>query len=240
VSSLQILPSFGGISSFWQLQKPCRSLQVTRICGLANGVYFVFQLINKVPQPHCALGHHYYSPVGGLSRIWIRNFTWIVGERSKEDKILSLSLKALQTFPTVYRVPPPIALCLLISIPHPPPQGIIEFSVKSGKHSTRTLSLVQTCVRFKKKNLPKSTVAFNRGETQKCTIVLGVVKWVSSCFDHLFPYSWAPPLLLHIFSLLLPVQLLNYLKPGALNAEFQHFIPRFNKISLLCRSYSRV
>jgi len=83
---------------------------------------FVFQLINKVPQPHCALGHHYYSPVGGLSRIWIRNFTWIVGERSKEDKILSLSLKALQTFPTVYRVPPPIALSPLISFPPPPPR----------------------------------------------------------------------------------------------------------------------
>jgi hypothetical protein len=72
--------------------------------GLANGIYFVFQLINKVPP--APLGHHYYSPVGGLSRIWIRNFTWIVGERSKEDKIFSLSLKTLQTFPTVCRVPP--------------------------------------------------------------------------------------------------------------------------------------
>jgi hypothetical protein len=32
-----------------------------------------------------------------------------------------------------------------------------------------------------------------------------LVNWVSSC---LFPFPWAPPLLLHIFSLLLTVQLL--------------------------------
>jgi hypothetical protein len=31
--------------------------------------------------------------------------------------------------------------------------------------------------------------------------------WVSSCFEPLFPFTWAPPLLLHIFSLLLPIQL---------------------------------
>ncbi len=95
VSSLQFFPSFSGILSFWQLQKPCRSLQVTRIHESSQwDFYFVFQLINKVPQLHCALGHHYYSPVGGLSRIWIHNFTWIVGERSKEDKILSLSTQS--------------------------------------------------------------------------------------------------------------------------------------------------
>jgi len=48
----------------------------------------------------------------------------------------------------------------------------------------------------------------------------------------LFPDSRAPPLLLHIFSLL-PVQLLWLvtLQPCALNAEFQHFILRFDKIS---------
>jgi hypothetical protein len=28
----------------------------------------------------------------------------------------------------------------------------------------------------------------------------------------------------------------NYLEPCALNAEFEHFIPRFNKISLLCET----
>jgi hypothetical protein len=31
----------------------------------------------------------------------------------------------------------------------------------------------------------------------------------------------------------------NYLEPCALNAEFQHFIPRFNKTSLLCGPRSK-
>jgi hypothetical protein len=31
----------------------------------------------------------------------------------------------------------------------------------------------------------------------------------------------------------------NYIKPCALNAEFEHFIPRFNTTSLLCRPYSK-
>jgi hypothetical protein len=44
-----------------------------------------------------------------------------------------------------------------------------------------------------------------------------------------------PPLLLHIFSLLLLVKAtIIGLAPCALNAEFQHFIPIVNKISLLC------
>ncbi len=85
-----ILTPLSGISSFWQLQKPCRSLQVTRISGLANGILFCLSADQQGPP--APLGHHYYSPVDGLSRIWIHNFTWIVGERSKEDKILSLSL----------------------------------------------------------------------------------------------------------------------------------------------------
>jgi hypothetical protein len=48
----------------------------------------------------------------------------------------------------------------------------VEFSVKSGKHSTTTLSLVQNRVRFKK-NLQETKLAFQGGgETQKCTIFL--------------------------------------------------------------------
>ncbi len=39
---------------------------------------------------------------------------------------------------------------------------IIEFSIKSGKHSTRTLSLVQIRVRFFK-TWKRSTLAFNKG-----------------------------------------------------------------------------
>ncbi len=33
--------------------------------------------------------------------------------------------------------------------------------------------------------------------------------------------------------------LYSYLEPCALNAEFQHFIPRFNKTSLLCGHHSK-
>jgi hypothetical protein len=47
---------------------------------------------------------------------------------------------------------------------------IIEFSVKSGKHSTKTLSLVQNQVRFFE-NLEKKYISLQQGdETQKCTI----------------------------------------------------------------------
>jgi hypothetical protein len=31
----------------------------------------------------------------------------------------------------------------------------------------------------------------------------------------------------------------NYLKPCALNVEFQHFIPKFNKTSLLYETHSK-
>ncbi len=47
---------------------------------------------------------------------------------------------------------------------------ILELSIKSGKHGTRTLSLVQNRVRFQK-ILEKSTLAFKGGgvQTQKCS-----------------------------------------------------------------------
>ncbi len=64
--------------------------------------------------------------------------------------------------------------------------------------------------------------------------VVTYIKYLSFIpFWSVFPFSWAPPLLLHIFSLLLHVHNHhNYLEPCALNAEFQHFfIPRFNKTS---------
>jgi hypothetical protein len=70
----------------------------------------------------------------------------------------------------------------------------LELSVKSGKYSTSTLSLVISRVRFFK-NLHKNTLAFNgRGEFSE--------------FHPVFPFSWVPPLPLYIFSVLLPVQLL--------------------------------
>ncbi len=60
-----------------------------------------------------------------------------------------------------------------------------------------------------------------------------MVNWVSFALS--FFLERLHPLVLHIFSLLLPVctTIRITLEPCALNAEFQHFILRFNKISLL-------
>ncbi len=88
----------------------------------------------------------------------------------------------------------------------------IEFSVKSGKHSTKTLSLVQNKVRFKK-NLQKCTLAFKGegrgGGTFKRAIFGGKHSFILFWPPSLFPFpERLHCLLLHIFSLLLPVQLL--------------------------------
>jgi hypothetical protein len=82
----------------------------------------------------------------------------------------------------------------------------IEFFVKLGNHNTRTLGLVPNRVRLKE-NLQKSTLAFKRVKFRNAPFF--VVNWVSSYFDSsLSLFLSAPPLLLHIFSLILPVQLL--------------------------------
>ncbi len=67
-----------------------------------------------------------------------------------------------------------------------------------GKKSTQTRSLVQNWVRFLN-NVQKSAIAFNKGANQAPFFL--VVNWVSSCFEPLFPFSRAPPLLLHIYIL---------------------------------------
>jgi len=51
-------------------------------------------------------------------------------------------------------------------------------------------------------------------------------------FHPVFPSSSAPPLVRHIFSLPSCPTTIITLEPWALNAEFQHLILRFNKISL--------
>jgi hypothetical protein len=92
--------------------------------------------------------------------------------------------------------------------------------------SWEPLSLVIHRVRFPKTKLQKSTLAFIGGrddQLRKRSIL--VVNWVTS--KVVFPFSWAPPLLLllHIFSLLLTcTTTIISLEPRALNAEFQHFI----------------
>jgi hypothetical protein len=114
----------------------------------------------------------------------------------------------------------------------------LEFSVNSGKHSTRTLSLVQNRVSFLKKKQPakKSTLAFEGGLKLRNAPFL-VLNWASSSFDPLFPER------LHCsyihFHCTYLYNYYNYLEPCALNAEFQQFIPRFNKTSSLCGPHSK-
>jgi hypothetical protein len=75
---------------------------------------------------------------------------------------------------------------------------ILEISVKSGKDMVSTPSLVIHRVRFKKKPAKKYISIQGRGETHFDAFLSFTV----------FFFSCAPPLLLHRFSLLLPVQLL--------------------------------
>jgi hypothetical protein len=70
--------------------------------------------------------------------------------------------------------------------------------------------------------------------------------WCQSEFFHLvlmpsFPFSWAPPpVATYYFHCSYMYNYYNHLEPLALlNAEFQHFIPRFNKTSLLCGPHSK-
>jgi len=80
------------------------------------------------------------------------------------------------------------------------------------------------------KNRQKSTLAFNGGWNSE-----NHQFWWWTEFHHVFPFCWAPPLLLHIFSLCLKgTTTIICLEPCALNAEYQHFILRFIKMSLLC------
>jgi len=81
----------------------------------------------------------------------------------------------------------------------------LEFFVKSGKHNTRTLSLVQNRSRLLKKRTCKK------------------VHWryLYCCCRIYFHCSY-----LYDYD--------NYLEPCTLNAEFQHFISRFNKSCFLC------
>jgi hypothetical protein len=79
---------------------------------------------------------------------------------------------------------------------------IIELSVKSRKDSTSNLSLVIHRVRFLKKPA-KKYIRIQEGMKLRKPSILMVAQ-----FHPVFPFSWAPPLLLHKFSLYLPVQLL--------------------------------
>jgi hypothetical protein len=57
-----------------------------------------------------------------------------------------------------------------------------------------------------------------------------VANWISPCLSFLFSASTGAA---YIFSAPPCKAIIISLEPCALNADFQHFIPRFNKISLL-------
>jgi len=83
---------------------------------------------------------------------------------------------------------------------------LVEFSVKSGKQGISTLEFSPKPGEIKEKP-QKKYISLQLG-VKLINAPLFVPNWVSSAFDPVFPFSWAPPLLLHIFSLLLRVQLL--------------------------------
>jgi hypothetical protein len=96
---------------------------------------------------------------------------------------------------------------------------LIEISAKSGKESTSTLSVVIKRVRFKKKKNLQNIHLKDR----KPSIV--------SCLSFFFMSDSTAAT--YIFTSPTCTATIIPLEPCALSAEFQHFIPRFNKISLL-------
>jgi hypothetical protein len=118
----------------------------------------------------------------------------------------------------------------------------IEFSVKSRKQCTSTLSLVHNRMRFQKNLQRKSTLAFSRGVSNSEMHHFLCQTWVSSGFDpHLSFFMSASSAATYIFfHCSYMYNYYNYLEPcSELNAEFQHFIPRLNKTSVLCVPHSK-
>jgi hypothetical protein len=92
------------------------------------------------------------------------------------------------------------------------------------------VSLVIHRVRLLKKNLAKRYISIQWGmKLLKLSIL--VVNGVSSC---LFFFLSASTAAAYIFSALNCTTTIISLGPRPLSAEFQHFILRFNKMSLLC------
>jgi hypothetical protein len=77
----------------------------------------------------------------------------------------------------------------------------------------------------------KSTLGFKGGKKlRKASIFL--VNKVSSCLSFFLSASTA--VAAYIFTAPICTVTITTLESSALNAEFQHFVPRFNKISFLC------
>jgi hypothetical protein len=117
---------------------------------------------------------------------------------------------------------------------------ILGFSIKSGKHGTKSLSLVRNRVRFqKKKPAKKYTLAFNGRSNSEMHHFLCQTEFhpvLTPSFSFFLSASIAATYIFHCSYM---YNYYNYLKPCALNTEFQHFIPRFNITSLFCRPHSK-
>ncbi len=83
-----------------------------------------------------------------------------------------------------------------------------------------------------KKNLQNNTLAFNRGETQKTIRFCGKLSFILASPPLSFFLS-ASTAATCIFTAPICTATIITLEPSALNV--QHFIPRFNKIFLICR-----
>jgi hypothetical protein len=90
-----------------------------------------------------------------------------------------------------------------------------------------------------KQNLQKNTLAFNRGvKLRNAPFFL----WWIEFHPILSPISFfmnAFSVVTYVFTTPTYTTTIKTPKPYALNVEFQHFIPKFNKISLLCKPHSK-
>ncbi len=109
----------------------------------------------------------------------------------------------------------------------------LELSVKWEKHSTRTLSLVIHRVKLKK--TCKKYISIQQGMKLRKLSIL-VVNWVSSCLSFFLSASTAAT---YIFTAPNGTTTIITLELCALNAEFQHFILRLIKMSLLWKYHSK-
>ncbi len=92
----------------------------------------------------------------------------------------------------------------------------------------RTLNLIINRVRFFFK-LRKKYINIHLGEGGKLRKPsISVVNWVSPCLSFFLSASTAAT---YIFIAPTCTTTIIHLEPDALNAEFQHFIPKFNQIS---------
>jgi hypothetical protein len=129
-------------------------------------------------------------------------------------------------------------------------KGIIHLPFKYSCTCERTWSN-RVIPRVRKTQHQNPEFGYTQGEIKKKTakkyirIWLGmklrkqsilVVNWVSSCLSFFLSASAAAT---YIFTALNSTTTIISLEPCALNAEYQHFILRFIKMSLLCGYHSK-